>query len=215
MPSATVGHCLQSFNDRVQKALKLQSEASKFRIATQTGSYRHIGNHRVELLAGLALLRIHLAWEDFVESAFVRYMCGAVSPAGYTPTLLANPERSIAQAMASLLGRRRDYLNWSPHNITSRAGRYFDRGEPFQSAISAIRQTVNDIVVVRNRFAHRSEYASKEFHLVVRNTFGYVPRGINAGRFLLRVNPSPIAHGQIFLDFYANTLIGAARSIAR
>ena len=212
MPAIGVQHCLQDFTQSVQDSLDLAKEAQYFRVIHPDGSHRHIGIRRVELFAGLALLRIHMAWETFLESVFVRYMCGAKSATGFTPTLQSPPKPTIQAAMAELLGQNQ-YLNWTPLNTVPWAKSYFDQGEPFDTAINAVTQTLNDITVVRNRLAHHSEFAASNFRSVVLNAFGYMPRGMNAGRFLLTINPSFSAASQTFLEYYANTLLGASLSI--
>lgn len=102
MPLPSIQHCITNFENSVHRALSFQSQVANFRVELHNHLY-FIGRHRVELFAGLALLRIHLAWEDFVESVFLRYMCGAISPSGYRPTLLNAPSQNISSAMATLL----------------------------------------------------------------------------------------------------------------
>ena len=213
MPIISVQHCLRDFSFRVQDSLNLSQEAYLFRIKSPDGKYRSIGIRRIELFAGLALFRIQMAWETFLENVFLRYMCGAMSASGYSTILLGNPRPSISDAMNELLSPSLRYLNWTPTDVLYRANNYFDQGEPFSSTISAITQTLREIAGVRNCLAHRSEYATQEFRSVVRRSFGYLPRGINPGRFLLMINPSPLAGSQKFLEFYANILLGAGQSI--
>jgi hypothetical protein len=213
VPAIGVQHCLRDFAQRLQDALDLVEDAHNFRVIEPGGSYRYIGIRRVELFAGLALLRIHLAWETFLESVFIRYMCGATSATGFAPVLLLAPKPTIRAAMRDLLGPNLLYLNWTPSNTTRWANSHFDHGEPFTTTIGAVTQTLGDISAVRNSFAHRSGFAASEFRLVVLRAFGYMPRGISPGRFLLMVNPSPSSGGQKFLEFYANILLGAGLSI--
>ena len=215
MPAIGVQHCLQDFTQSVPDSLDLAKEAQYFRVIQPDGSHRHIGIRRVELFAGIALLRIHMAWETFLENVFVRYMCGATSATGFTPVLLLAPKPTIEAAMGELLGQNQ-YLNWTPLNTVTWAKLYFAHGEPFNTAINAVTQTLDDISVVRNRLAHRSEFATSNFRSVVLRAFGYIPRiprGMNAGRFLLTINPSSSASSPTFLEFYANTLLGAGLSI--
>lgn len=213
MPAIGVQHCLRDFAQNAQEALDLVDEAHSFRIIGPHGTYRYIGVRRVELFAGLALFKIHMAWETFLESVFVRYMCGAASATGFAPILLGTPKPTIRAAMMNLLSPNQNFLNWTPSNTIRWANMYFDHGEPFTTTIHAVTQTLGEITVVRNSFAHRSEYAASEFRAVVLRVFGYIPRGISPGRFLLMVNPSPSGGGQKFLEFYASILLGASLSI--
>ncbi len=198
MPAIGVQHCLRHFEQSVQDSLIFLQEAQNFKIIQTAGSYRHIGVRRIESIAGLALLKIHLAWEEFLESVFVRYMCGATSASGFAPTLLSSPVSTISGAMKKLLQSNR-YLNWNPQDTLHRANCYYDHGEPFATTISAVMQTGDDIVTVRNRFAHRSEYAAQRFRALVLKAFGYVPRGMSPGRFLLITSPSSYSWRAKFL----------------
>lgn len=214
MPQRGVQHCLREFDQRVQASLVFLQEAPNFRVRQPNGHYNYIGQHRIEQFAGLALLDIHLAWEEFLENVFLRYMCGAHASSGYAPSLLFSPERRIAAAFARLLPSGQNFLDWNAHQVLNRARIYFDQGgEPFFTAISAARQTISDISIVRNRFAHRSDYAAQNFRRLVLREFGHIPRGINPGRFLLTTHASPAAGGQRYLEFYANVLLGAGNTI--
>ncbi len=213
MPTLGVEHCLRGFESSVQKTTRFVREARGWRRLGSNGVYVHIGIGRVELLAGLGLLRIHLAWEEFLESVFVRYMCGARSTSGFAPVLLSPPQPTIAVAMATLLGPSRQFLHWNARSTLARASRFFQAGEPFATAVGAIAQTLDDISAVRNRFAHRSDFSANAFRILVLTAFGYVPRGMSPGRFLLTAHPSLAAGGLRFFEFYSGSLIGASRAI--
>ncbi len=213
MPVLAVQHCRNDFELGIQDALAFVRQVRTFQVPRPGGRPRPIGVRLVELLAGLALLRTHLAWEEFVEDVFLRYMCGARSAAGYAPVLLAAREPRISDAMKRLLGPKWHYLDWNPQNILTWAQQYFDHGEPFATALGTISQTLDEIIVIRNRIAHRSDFSAQRFRAVVLKWFGYMPRGMTAGRFLLAVNPSPAAGGQTFIEHYANSLLGAGPSI--
>ena len=214
MPGIKLQRYLRVFDQNVQNALAFSRQAKNFRMLRPDGKPRHIGVRRVEALAGLTLLMIYLLWEDFLESVFVRYMCGAKSASGFAPLLCLAPQPTITAAMTQLLSSQgANYLDWNSNAALRRACRYFDRGEPFLTALGAARQTLEDTRIVRNRFAHRSEFAKQQFRTVVLRSLGYVPRGMGPGRFLLTTNPSSLAGGQTFIEFYANTLLGASQSI--
>lgn len=215
MPIIRVEQCLQEFERSLREALLFVDETSSYLKILPNGTYRRVGCRRVELFAGLALLSIYLAWEDFLETVFLRYMCGAACSTGFAPILLEPPARTIPNAFASLLDPGQTYLTWQPHQVLSRSTLYFRAGEPFSTAVGAITQTLEDIAIVRNRFAHRSEWARNKFRGLIIRVWGNVPRGISPGRFLLRQHPDPNAGGVTFIEFYANSLIGAGRSIVR
>lgn len=212
MPRLGVQHCLRDFEESIDNALDLLTLADSLRIRLLDGRIIRIGSRRRELYASIALLRIHLAWEDFIENVFIRYMCGAQTASGYSPVLLGAPYPNSRAALSNLLGGS-SYLTWSPNNIVTRANVYFDRGDPFVAMVNSARNSLIQINTVRNRFAHRSQFAIVEFETVIRNAIGYMPRGINPGRFLLMADPNN--PGLRFVDTYAAILRVSARSIVR
>ncbi len=188
MPSVNIQHCLNSFTSEVQNSLDLANDAQHFRILKPGGRFEHIGIRRVELFAGIALLKMHMAWETFLEDVFIRYLCGASSPTGYTPVLLGPPKSNTNMAFSLLLGPNHVYLNWTLQSTLKRAIGYFLYGEPFTSAMNSVSTTLDDISIIRNSMAHRSAFARSNFRTVVVREFGFVPRGLNANRFLLMVS---------------------------
>lgn len=214
MPVRGVHHCLRDFNASVLAAVDFQKRASQLRLEVLGGVYRRLGVRDFETLSCLTLLKVHLAWEDFIESVFLRYMCGAQAPGGNDPVLIGPAQPNVVAAMNQLLRPNWAYLQWGAQNTLDWANKWFQDGEPFSTAIGAIRQTVDDVAAVRNRFAHRSHAAEQRFRNVVRGRLGFVPRGMTAGRFLLTPNPNA-AQPQNFLELYANTLIAAGAAVVQ
>lgn len=215
MPNIGLRHCALSFSDLVQTAIDLVVQVQSMRIANPSGGYSRLSSRHQEIFADLALLKIHTAWESFLEDAFIRYMCGASSPGGYIPVLVQPRKATISVAINELLALagRQPYLSWTTRVTINRANTYFMNGEPFTTSLNAVSQTVEEITAVRNSFAHRSAYAKSEFHNVVRRVYGYIPRGISPGRFLLSRHPSPAVGGLKFIEYYANNLLGSSASI--
>lgn len=212
MPVINVQHCLRDFEASVNSSLLLADEARAYVLRLADGTFRRVGVRNVELFAGLALLRIHVAWESFLENTFLRYMCGAKSPAGYQPILLGTGrESSISAARQKLLGSRSRYLDWTHQATIRAANQYFDLGEPFVTGLSSVSRELEEVNILRNRFAHRSDYSVTQFRMVVRRTYGYMPNGMTVGRFLLLSNPT--TGSGISLEVYGNSLAGAARTI--
>lgn len=212
MPRLDVQHCLRDFELSLDEALNLEAESNAYRVQNPRGEFIHIGSRRKELFASIALLRMHMSWEDFLENVFVRYLCGGRTASGYSPILLQAPFSVINTAYSSLLDGNK-FVNWNPNNVNTLALRFFNLGEPFSSAISASQNKLSEINIVRNRFAHRSDFAAHEFETIIRNTLGYIPRGINSGRWLMMIDPSN--PGLRFIDGYASILRVTARSIVR
>jgi hypothetical protein len=205
MARIVVDRCLTILQRSLSASLATLAEAQRYRIRQPDGRYRSIGARRGERLAALALLEMHLAWEEFVEAAFVRYICGAGTASAFVPLLLVPRQANIRLAMVHLLGGQR-YLRWTPNDIIVRAGQFFANGAPFDQAIRSARGQLEDMCTVRNAFAHRSEHSQSEFRQLVRREMGYNPRGMTPGKFLLETNPAATSAGQSFIRHYADVL---------
>jgi hypothetical protein len=198
-------NCASQFRNDINSTSGILKELRKYRIEIRSGRYVYLDNRKIELYMCLYFLKIHLSWEAFLESSFVRYLCGHKSPSGVSPNLLISRQSCISNALTTIL-QGKNYLNWSPDETISRSQQYFYRGEPFSSAISAARNELNNLHIIRNRIAHRSEYAQKNFRNVVRSEIGFNPRGMTPGRFLMMKKPSSGRKKIIYLSHYLDIL---------
>ncbi len=139
----------------------------------------------------MALLKLTLAWESFVEDTFLRYLCGSKSAAGVAPTLLLSKEPTLNAAFKTLTKGNR-YLAWHADTTINRANKWFDAGAPYLNAVSGVKSDLDDMADIRNRIAHRSAYSVTAFQDVVRARLGYVPTGMTPGRFLLGSIPERV-----------------------
>lgn len=206
MSRIQVQHCQSSFATDITKTYNFYSEAKNFKFENASGNFVSIGNRKTEKIASFTLIKIFLVWEDFLESVFIRYMCGAQTQSGYSPTLLQTIQPDLSSAIHSLLNNN-SYLSWNIRNTQNRAVHYFQNGEPFNNVIASFRQTIKDITTVRNAIAHRSDFARNNFRSLVRRELTYLPRGITPGRFLLTTENNS---GDIFLKFYCDQLKAAS-----
>jgi len=188
MPAANPTAQCTSCVDALSAAVALAVDARAFKHDSGRG-LQWIGRQRVELIAGLSCLRMHMAWEVFLEETFVRYLCGAKPDGGPGPVLLQTACPTIAAARALLLGRQQ-YVSWRRKETRQRAGKYFDSGYNFTPALLAASDAIETLVAARNAVAHRSASTSRAFHDRVRMRFGYAPRGITPGGFLIRSDPA-------------------------
>lgn len=199
-----------AFGDQVDRAVAQFQQASLLGFRQPDGSYLAVGVRTREQQACLAALRICLAWEDFLEESFLKYLCGAVAPSGYVPTLLTPTLQSMATARQTLSGNN-SYLKWDRQSAITRAGSVFDQAEPYAQTFQFVGQTVADLYVVRNRFAHRSEYAATRFRALVLALYGFNPNGMTPGRLLTQMHPDPQV-GLPVLEALANR-VKAARQL--
>lgn len=212
MPSINVEHCKKQLEQRLRYIDSFSRELQAYRVEVSTGKYLRLNVRTFEMFVGLQFLMMHLAWEEFLESVFLRYLCGCSSPTCFSPQLLHSKEKCMKDAMTTLLGNYR-YLNWSPKDTIDRANYYLDNGEPFRSIISSARYDLESMNIIRNRFAHRSENATENFRQLVRREIGYNPRGMTAGRFILMDKPSTHRRKRTFLKYYSDILQIASNGI--
>ncbi len=206
---ARVQQFYPALQSRVDRSLAFVQEVSHFRRQT-SGNWRIIPRAYVQLVAELSFLRIFLAWEDFLEETFIRYMCGARSASGYAPVLVAQYS-SIDRARRVIQGSR-PYADWAhPKLVIERAELYFHDGEPYRSALRAGMVGLNEMLTIRNRIAHRSPHATAQFRELVLHELGHNPQGMGPGRFLLTM--VPLAQSESFIQHYGHLVIAVANTI--
>jgi hypothetical protein len=147
-------------------------------------------------VVALAFMNIVAAWEEFVQSTFIRYMAGATSGNGYRPKLRVGPCSSLRHA-GQILTRRTDFdfesdfISWSSWGeVTNRAALFFEEGRPFSSIVERDKQRLKDAVTIRNRVAHASGKSRAEFIKVAKLHLGLQLRsklrqGYTVGQLLL------------------------------
>lgn len=207
MPARNLAHIRDVFERSLNNSLLLVGELGDYHILDPLP--RHVGVRRVEELTALALLKVHLSWEAFIEDSFLGYLCGGYSGTSYRPALLNPVKRTLSDAYTSVLGRA-NYLSWATKDTITRASACFDMGEPYQTSLNSISTLLTEISSIRNRFAHRSSFAITNFRAVLIKQIGHAPRGMTPGRFLLRPSTTPDLTN---FENYVNCLAGAASSI--
>lgn len=146
----------------------------------------------------------------FLEEVFVAYVVGATSRDGTSYRAYIDPP-SAAHARSMIVGERAAFAAWSDGaQVRARAKLFLEGGEPFDNGLSTISTPLADMVVVRNRIAHRSGRARDRFLDLVRRRHGSVAPGMSAGRFLLSPGTGPHTNR---LEEYVVILRGAATLI--
>lgn len=163
---------------------------------------------QVDLIFELAFLKIFIAWEQFLENTFVRYMCGATSQSGKEPIRIVSV-RHLDDALNVICGERQ-YADWaSVEVVVGRANRFFDSGEPYATPLQSAAAELVNMRWVRNHIVHHSNKSREDFTKLLVNTYGFRPQGMTAGRFLRRPN----VRGDQRIQEYAKTLESLAKII--
>lgn len=202
---------LDTLNRDLDRALDLITAVQKLRAPKRKG-FPALPYLQVALVAELAFLRCFIAWETFIEEVFVSYARGKAACDGTVfPCFLSAPTEAHLRNM--IIGERRGFAPWSDvSSVRKRAKLYFPDGEPFVNVLDSASTALNDMVIVRNRIAHRAPSASRKFLDLVQSRHGTIPPGINPGRFLLGPGTNPSMRR---VDEYVEVLRLAARQIAQ
>lgn len=209
---ATAIRLIEDLEADFDRAVNLLDSIRALRFPPAAGhTFPALPNFQVALVAELAYLRCFLAWEVFLEEVFVCYALGKPAPNGTTfETYVAPPNEAHARGM--ITGEGRAFVSWNrPKAVRERAQLFFREGEPFSPALLTISTILSDMIVVRNRIAHRSTSARAKFLDLVRLRLGSVPPGISPGRFLLAPGVTPTLRR---IDEYLTELRVVARQIA-
>lgn len=193
-------HVLRDFEKQVDSSKDLISKVKNLGL-TRIG---------IEIITELAFLRIFIAWENFLEASFIRYLVGARSPSKYRPRRLISP-RNMSHAL-DILSSDREIINWNSASLVIlRAERCFREGEPYKNAIQAATLDLNDMNTIRNRIAHKSKISKDKFNSFIRRKFGHGRRGMTPGRFLLTALNANTTDN--FIDYYVDIMRTASRII--
>lgn len=150
-------------------------------------------------VVGLAFLNVVAAWDEFVEHLFLGYMAGGQDLSGYAPSLVLGPCRNRSHAArvigAAAAGEPQRLLRWSDWSwVTHVASVYFRAGEPFSHVKEPIISRFRDAQAIRNRVAHHSAKARRQFKKCVNALLDQpekqpLPRGYSPGEFLACLPP--------------------------
>ena len=167
---------------------------------------------QLQQIAELSFLRIFLAWENFLEKSFTRYLCGARAVSGFRPKSYAKP-KNIDHALDLLtIGATREppYVDWTnAQTVIRRAQLVFKNGRPFVTPLQAGLRDLDDMRIIRDCVAHRSSHAQNRFNKVVQHRLG-VAHICRPGGFLLR---RTAGSNQTFLDFFSQQILLVAQEI--
>lgn len=211
MPRPNVDSQLAVLTSRIDDSLRLANDAPDFH-EIRGGHLRPIRHTRVCQINEMAFLGMFLAWEEFLEATFVRYMCGAVTQTNYEPTVYVMP-RTLDHALKFFVIKPRDYVEWaSAQQVIERAEMVFKDGEPFRTALRSSLSDLDDMRNIRNAIAHRSGISWRKFETTVRRILGSRPHGLSPGLFLRRQNTT--SH-KAFIEHYKDVLTVAASRIVR
>jgi hypothetical protein len=160
-----------------------------------------------------AFLNMFIAWETFLEKAFVEYMTGEATISGRHPVRYVSPP-SIDAARILIIGTQR-YFDYGNHeNVKKVAHMFFENGDPFEPHISAFISDLADIRTMRNSSAHITSTTQTALEGLALRIFGQPKPGIDLYHLLISSDPRTNTGDTVF-TVYREKLLTAAGLIAQ
>jgi hypothetical protein len=178
------------------RCIRIARTGEIIRDAAVLGSVAHKELHRgrLEDIYELAYLRVFIQWESFLESSFIRYMCGHQSRHGRAVMVAGTTYyQSINSAIVGMLGGN-DYCLWhSSKKVIARSQQHFS-ASLHETVVRAARTDLDNFASVRHRIAHGQKDARKKFDNATMAFCGRRYPGSKAGHFLrdwdTRISPN-------------------------
>lgn len=204
MSKINIDSVRDSFKKTVSASLSLTNDAQRFKEPRgMSNKYFILTKPKQYSVVELSFLRLYTSWEEFIEQAFVRYMCGATTSTGYSPKRYVQP-LNLRHAF-NICTQGRAYADWMRlDEVIQKSKLYFEDGEPFKNALGSAATALDEMKTIRNRITHGSEHSNKEFRQVVMNRIGVSQKNMVPGRFLLIISTK---NGLSLFEEYANTLL--------
>lgn len=141
----------------------------------------------------LALLKMMVASERFLEYSLGLYVIGTRTGSGYRP----RRRRQVAMSLPEILGTFRGdqaFVGWvDPSAVIGRAERWLRGGEPFRTALSSTSQLLSFVQKMRNVIAHESDSAFEKYDNETRRLYGAKPTEVGPGPQLTSPPPGGLA----------------------
>ena len=168
-----------------------------------------------EVLYEAAFLRSFVAWERFLEDAFLSYLMGKKPLQGRPPhRYYRPPDVPSAWRFLSRLSGNRPYLDWTDAiQVAERADLVFRRGSCFDK-LRADNAVIQEMKTVRNAITHHSDNSRAKFEELVRHKLTTLPPQCTPGSFLGTRDPSAQSP-DTFLDTYLGVIRALANDIVR
>lgn len=201
---------------KIDDAIALARAGEMIRTAAGAGSpaWKQFHIARLELLYELALMRIFIEWELFLEETFFRYLCGYSSTFGVASPVSGTYYASLAAAEAAVLGSRHFVLWANPIAIVSRSRQFFPpSGCRHEIVVASNTARLQDIAAVRHRIVHGQKDARLNFDTATMQLCGKRYQGARPGKFL-RDWDSSSTPSKRWLESIGDELCGLASQIA-
>jgi len=203
---------LESYRDNLLRNIKESLDLIRTvnAIVSQSGLPANLTTAQRDLIVEWAFVRIHAAWESFLESCFIAYMLGAQTASGFAPVRYVFPNDE--QHALGMIRAGRDYFPWTaPEALRRQSLLCFQDGHPFRQILDEATTELQEMNTVRNSVVHRSRSATEKLRSLVRDKMLTAPPDVTPATFLLTAK-SGIAQ-RTFFSHYCNKLTVVANKI--
>lgn len=190
---------------------KLNALITNAHSANAAGAFVWSQDDRI-VITESAFLRTFIAWETFLEKSFLHYLMGNTSISGKVHTCYAKP-RDEEHGHQLLVGLAH-HVDWSkPDAVRKLSKNFFDKGDPFDRALSSIASDISDLKTIRNATAHITSTTSKSLDGLATRKLQVPCRNITVYDLILAADPAN--PGKTILETYQDILQIAALQISQ
>ena len=159
--------------------------------------------HRAIVETGF--MRLYLAWESFLERAFISYLQNACDLQHRTYSRYAQPTSD--QHAYDMLRGSKTYPDWTNIDEVNRLARvFFKDAGPF-AMLAAPPAEFLEMKTIRNRIAHVSEKSQRQFDTLLSKKIAQI--GIAPGDYLMMFK----AGKETYFTYYAEMIRGYVEAI--
>lgn len=124
------------------------------------GTYVRSAQER-SLVIEASYVKIYIAFEAFLEKAFIHFMMAGTSTTGWMPTSFSQAPSSRHAMDMLTMGKK--FVDWStPSTVGMLAKLHFDHGSPFQTVLVSANSDLLDMKNLRNACSHLSTNTSAQ-----------------------------------------------------
>lgn len=162
-----VDHVKTTFLAEIKAAEELVSQIVLFSGGINPNGVKGLHPKYVRQVVELAFMGMVASWEEFLELTLVRYMAGAKTKAGYSPTPKYGRANTLMHAYQIISSKSnfdpmKDYLKVSdPKWVTNSADFHFSQHG--YADVKAKFDLLTHASAIRNRVAHSSDKCRAEF----------------------------------------------------
>lgn len=156
------------------------------------------------MIGEVVMLRLFTVFETAASEIALKLACGATYRNGNNP-LVHSPCRSMPDAYSKMISLNRgskplQYLKWTKASYINKGIKHvLDTTDSFYINIQNHSNIINEMRVVRNHIAHRTQSTGQLFNIELKNIYGANPR-LTMGAFLVSTSRHPTSNIQRYVQ---------------